>query len=105
MAWEITDIKKLDKNTLKGSFTLVIGPLHIEGFTCHENNGKRWIGFPAKEYFDSDGKKKYWPLLRVPDKGRYANFQRWAKAQVGEELFAPAAPDPEPEIEPDDIPF
>lgn len=89
MNFQIVDTKKMSKNTLQGIFSLMVGPLKIEGFTYHVKNGKSWIGFPAKEYLDKEtGEKKYWPMIRIEDKERYASFQKWAKDQV-REIFKP----------------
>ena len=89
MNFQITDAKPMIKNTLHGIFSLVIGPLKIEGFTYHVKNDKSWIGFPAKEYFDKETReKKYWPMIRIEDKVRYASFQKWCKGQVAD-IFKP----------------
>jgi len=105
MNFNITDTKPMDKNTLRGLFTLMVGPLKIEGFTYHVKNDKSWIGFPAKEYFDKEsGEKKYWPMIRIEDKDRYASFQKWAKSQVAE-IFKPQIDGRTQQHEDDDIPF
>jgi hypothetical protein len=100
MNFKIVDTKQMDKNTLKGTFALMAGPLKISDFTYHEKDGKSWIGFPAKEYFDKEGEKKYWPIIRIEDDDRYRAFQKWAKEQV-KDIFA----QPEPANEEPDIPF
>jgi hypothetical protein len=104
MNFKITDTKPMDKNTLQGIFSLLVGPLKIEGFTYHIKGDRSWIGFPAKEYIDKEtGEKKYWPICRIEDKDRYANFQKWCKDQVREEF----KPKQEEELlaGADDIPF
>jgi len=104
MTWTITDTKKLDRNTLKGSFSLIIGPMKIEGFTYHIKNGKSWVSPPSKEHIDREtGGKKYHPMIRFPEKERYWDFQKWAVSQVAD-IFAPAA-EPAREVNADDIPF
>jgi len=105
MNFTIVDTKKMGKNTLQGLFSLMVGPLKIEGFTYHVKNDKSWIGFPAKEYFDKEtGEKKYWPMVRIEDKERYANFQKWCKDQV-REIFEPKPETGETSTEDSDIPF
>lgn len=90
MTWLISDLKKLDQHTLKGSFSLSIGPLKIEGWTYHVKNGKQWVSPPSKEYIDREsGEKKYYPMIRFPEKERYYKFQEWAVGQV-KDTFAPA---------------
>jgi hypothetical protein len=101
--WSITDTKKLDQNTLKGSFSVEIGPLKIEGWTYHVKNGKSWVSPPSKEYIDKQsGEKKYYPMIKFPEKPRYYNFQKWAVSQV-EEILAPATG--REQVNDDDIPF
>ena len=85
MQFEIVDTKTLNKNTLKGTFSLMAGPLKISDFTFHRKGDKFWVGFPAKEYFDKEtGEKKYWPIIRIEDKDRYYKFQEWAISEVSE---------------------
>ncbi len=105
MNFKIIDTKPMDKNTLKGLFSLVIGPMKIEGFTYHVKGDKSWIGFPAKEYFDKgSGEKKYWPIIWIEDKDRYASFQKWAKSQVSK-IFDQRNDTGTQQYEDDDIPF
>ena len=109
MEFKITDTKPLNKNTLKGVFSLDVGPLKIEGFTFHTKNGKAWIGFPSREYIDKEtSEKKYWPIIRIEDKERYWKFQDWCKEQL-ESVFDEPEPMPEPDPQhagfTDGIPF
>jgi len=97
MNFKITDTKPLDKNTLRGVFSLVVGPMKIEGFTFHIKGEKSWIGFPSKEYTDKEsGEKKYWPIIRIEDKDRYWSFQDWCKEQV-KDIFNQPVREPEPQ--------
>jgi len=108
--WQVQDLKKLDHHTLKGSFSLVIGPMTIEGWTFHIKNEKRWVNPPSKEYLDKEtGEKKYWPIVRIEDKVRYWKFQDWCKEQLGGVFSEPEQmPETQPEqagYENDSIPF
>ena len=68
MNFKITDTKPLNKNTLRGSFSLLVGPLKVEGWTYHLKNEKSWVNPPSKEYIDKEtGEKKYWPIIRIED--------------------------------------
>lgn len=88
MNFQITDTKPMDRNTLKGLFSLVVGPLKIEGWTYHVKGEKSWVSPPSKEYIDKEsGEQKYWPIIRIEDKERYWAFQDWCKEQV-EVIFA-----------------
>ena len=105
MNFKIINPKKMQKNTLRGFFTLAVGPLEIEGFTYHVKNDKSWVSFPAKEYFDKEtNEKKYWPMIRIEDKDRYLAFQKWATKQAAR-LFQ-SAPEASENLTGDsDIPF
>lgn len=105
MNFEIVDTKRMDKNTLRGLFSLMVGPLKIEGFTFHLKGNTSWIGFPSKEYIDKEtGEKKFWPVVRIEDKDRYGSFQKWAKDQVSE-IFKPKDNEGAQQHTDDDIPF
>jgi hypothetical protein len=43
LAW-----KELRRNTLLGFATVQLGALKIHDVTLHQQNGKRWVGLPAK---------------------------------------------------------
>ena len=103
----ISDHKKLDLNTLKGSFSLTVGPMKIEGWTFHQKNGKCWVNPPSKEYIDKkDGTKKFFPMVRFPEKDRYWKFQEWAVEQVKDTFLSePQAPAAGQERGKDAIPF
>ena len=102
MNFKIVDAKKLDKNTLQGTFSLLAGPLKIEGFNYHIKNGESWISLPSTEYYDKGtGEKKYRTMVWIEGKDRYQAFQTWCKDQVSE-LFNRSL---EKESQGDDIPF
>ena len=102
MNFEIIDPRPVNKNTLRGFFTLRAGPLEIEGYSFHEKNGKTWVNPPAREYTDESGEKKYASMIKIPDKDRYWKFQAWARSQLAE-IFKPQTV--EQEHATDDIPF
>jgi hypothetical protein len=95
MSFKITDTKSMNRNTLRGVFSLLVGPMKIEGFTFHQKGEKSWIGFPSKEYTDKEsGEKKYWPIIRIEDKDRYWKFQDWCKKQLKGVFDAPQESEP-----------
>lgn len=105
MNFKIINPKPVNKNTLRGFFTLSVGPLEIEGYSYHVKNDKSWVNPPSKEYLDKEaGEKKYAPIIRIPDKDRYWRFQEWAVGQAVRLFEAPPAPEPLTE-EMDDFPF
>ena len=102
MQFKIINPKPLHKNTLRGFFTLVVGPLEVEGYSYHVKNDKSWVNPPSREYQDKEsGEKKYAPIVRIPDKDRYYKFQDWATAAC-EKFFSSLPQEPEEEL---DIPF
>jgi hypothetical protein len=79
MKYEIKNPKKINRNTLKGFFTLAVGPLEIEGYSYHTKNEKAWVNPPSREYQDKEtGETKYAPMVRISEKERYYAFQKWA---------------------------
>jgi hypothetical protein len=85
MNFKIADTKPMNKNTLRGIFSLIVGPMKIEGWTYHIKGENSWVSPPSKEYLDKEtGGKKYWPIIRIEDDDRYWKFQQWAKDQVAE---------------------
>ena len=64
MNFQITDAKPLNKNTLRGVFSMIVGPMKIEGWTYHIKGDKSWVSPPSKEYIDREtGEKKYAPFI------------------------------------------
>jgi hypothetical protein len=77
MSWSFSDYRPVDKNTLKGTFILGIGPIQILCCGLHRKKGKCWVSFPAFECFE-DGKKQFTRLVSIPDTVDYKKFQTWA---------------------------
>lgn len=106
MNFKITDTKPMNKNTLRGIFSLLVGPMKIEGWTYHIKGDKSWVNPPSKEYLDKEtGQKKYWPIIRIEDDDRYRKFQKWAKDQVAEIFNQPHSDLQQSYLEDDEIPF
>lgn len=105
MNFKIINPKPMNKNTLRGFFTLSVGPLEIEGYSLHEKNGKTWVNPPSREYQDKESdEKKYAPIVRIPDKERYWKFQDWATVEAAR-LFESAPEARETSTGDSDIPF
>jgi hypothetical protein len=72
----ISNPKLLRKNTLIGSFDLTMpSGLVVRGAMLFEKSGKRWVGFPSKEWTKSDGTKSYFPLLEFASREVSDRFQ------------------------------
>ena len=109
MKFAVIEVEPRNKNTLKASFKLQVGPMVIENWTYHTKNDKAWVNGPAREYLDDNGERKFYNLVRFPDKDRYWSFQKWACDAVKDELDK-LAPVPVPQQQggweqSDDIPF
>jgi hypothetical protein len=98
---EIRSWRPMVKNTLRGFFTVVLpSGLIINECSLHERNGARWISFPAREYSDAQGQRKWETILtfrdsKVSDKFRdltlaaldeYHERHAIREEQAGEEL-------------------
>jgi hypothetical protein len=63
-SFKITNPRRINKNSLIGAFDLEMpSGLKINGVMVLESHGRRWIGFPSKEWQKSDGSKGYAPLI------------------------------------------
>jgi hypothetical protein len=75
-AFTVSNPKLLNKNTLIGSFDLTMpSGLVVRGAMPFEKSGKRWVGFPSKEWTDPSGVKKYFPLLEFASRDVADKFQ------------------------------
>ena len=65
----------MDKNTLKGVFTLHLpSGMQIHGAMLHQKNGARWIGLPAREY-QLNGERKFARIIEFDSKEAHERFQ------------------------------
>ena len=103
MKIQIKDIRKIEKNSLRGFFTLQVADFCIKDFTFHRHGGKSWVNAPARQYKDEEGETKYAAIVFIEDKDRYAAFQKWAVGEC-EKLFASAS-EPKGAKPKDDFPF
>jgi hypothetical protein len=75
-AFELTNPPPLDKNTLRGVFDIQMpSGLIVRGAMLFEKNGKRWVGFPSKEWTKQDGTKSFFPLIEFADRSIADKFQ------------------------------
>jgi hypothetical protein len=76
MTFTVANANPMRKGTLIGFFDLEMpSGLIVRGAMLFEKNGKRWIGFPSKEWVKSDGTKGYMPLLEFADRSISDKFQ------------------------------
>ena len=103
MSWKIKDFKEYESGQLKGFFTLEAGILEIRGCKCLDGEWGLWVSFPGEKYEDKEGKDQYNPYVKIPDKEKYKDFQKWAQVEL--EKIVGVEPDPDRGTEKDDISF
>jgi hypothetical protein len=47
----------------------------IHDLSIHEKGGSRWVGPPAREWTDSQGRKQYVPVIEFRDRGTQNRFR------------------------------
>jgi hypothetical protein len=87
-----TDWRSVERNTLKGFFTLLLpSGLVLRDCSLHESGVKRWIGLPGRPQIDqhgrhridpATGKQLYLLIVEIPDRHQRERFQRAALAAV-----------------------
>jgi hypothetical protein len=74
---EVESFRAFERNTLKGFCVLVFPSIGLKLFECavHEReDGKRWIGFPARSY-EKDGKREWFRLADTTNRVAHARIQ------------------------------
>jgi hypothetical protein len=72
----ILDWRSLEKNTLRGFFSAQLpSGLIIHEMMLHEKGESQWIAFPAKEWINPAGEKKYTCLLEFASRERADQFK------------------------------
>lgn len=67
-AVQVEQIKTINKGSLRGFCTVVIGGLKINSCRVIQEQGKTaWVSLPQQEWTDREGKKRYSPIVEVPD--------------------------------------
>jgi hypothetical protein len=88
VSFTVTNAKQLRKGTLLGFFDLEMpGGLIVRGAMLFEKNGKRWVGFPSKEWTKQHGTKGYSPLLEFADRSISDKFQAAVLPRAEEALL------------------
>lgn len=74
---EIKDVKQVNKGSMKLVFSIFFPQLDLTVRDCKLMEGKNgpWISFPAREYQDTEGKKKYFSFIQISD-ARKEQFQK-----------------------------
>jgi DNA-binding cell septation regulator SpoVG len=86
------NIRKYEKNTLRGFFSLEMeGLLTIHECSVHVKGDAWWIGMPAKSYQNAQGEQKWQPFVYM-DKERLKKLRDLIKDDLRELLSD--APEP-----------
>ena len=72
-----SNLKWIAKHTLQATVDLTVPRwrLMFRGCLWHEKGGKEWIAFPAREWTDSSGAKKYANLAEFTERATADRFQ------------------------------
>jgi hypothetical protein len=82
---QVENIKAINKGSLRGFCTVVIGGLKINSCRVIQEEGKTaWVSLPQQEWTDREGKKKYSPIVEVPDHIKVAIQSAVLKAWEGQ---------------------
>ena len=99
-SFAVTNTKILRKGALVGSFDLGMpSGLIVRGAMLFEKDGRRWVGFPSKEWIKEDGTKGYTPFLEFASKEVSERFRRQVVPLAEKALLGPpaeATPEPAP---------
>jgi hypothetical protein len=69
--------KKVDKNTLRGFFSVALpSGMIIHKCSLHEKKGQRWIGLPAEKYTKQGGTTAYATLVEFTSRQIADNFRK-----------------------------
>jgi hypothetical protein len=69
--------KKVDKNTLRGFFSVALpSGMIIHKCSLHEKKGQRWIGLPFEKYTKQDGTAGYSALIEFDSTQIADNFRK-----------------------------
>jgi hypothetical protein len=72
----IADWRPRQKNTLQGFFTATLpSGLVFHDLMLHERNGTRWIGFPAREWKDAEGRRNFARFIDFRDRTTADRFR------------------------------
>jgi hypothetical protein len=87
-----SDWRPIERNTLKGFFTLELpSGLVIKECSFHHKDGREWVGLPGKPQLDRDGtprrdaatgKLLYTNVIEIPDRAARDKYQAAALAAV-----------------------
>ncbi len=71
----ISDVRPLDRNTLKASFTVTLpSGMVVHECTLHIKGDSRWVGLPARSY-ERNGERKWVPIIEFTDRATADRFR------------------------------
>ena len=81
---ECTNFKSYQKGSLQGFADIFVPAwgVEIKGLSLFMKDGKRWITFPAKEYENTSGEKKFIPYINFQNKEYMYGFAKQTKEAI-----------------------
>jgi hypothetical protein len=78
--------KAIGKNTLVGSADVIIVKWHLvfKSVCWHRKGDREWIGLPAREWTDRDGKRQFADVIGFINHGTARGFREAALAAIRE---------------------
>ena len=87
---EVLSVKPVQgRGNLKAFPDIRIGALEIHSLRVVQQPGQRaWVSMPQAEYYDRDGQKCYYPMMKIDDRGlkqaiMEAVLEAWQKGESG----------------------
>lgn len=88
---ECVNFKSVNKGSFIGSGTITfrarvegingVLTFEIPDFMLFQKDGRQWLNMPSREY-ESNGEKKYYPLVKIQEKEGWQSFVETAKKAV-----------------------
>jgi len=78
----VSDFKSVEKNTLRGFFTLCYGKLLIRDCAFHLKEGRTWFSFPARKVDKADGTSQWVAICLIEDKAHLRKLQDYVGSLV-----------------------
>jgi hypothetical protein len=81
-----SNLRLINKNTLVGSVDLTVSKWRFKFRGClwHRKDDREWVNFPAREWVDEDGNRKFSHLGEFVNHGDARRFQAASLAAIRE---------------------
>jgi hypothetical protein len=104
--WSVSNFKPIDKGSVAASFSVEAPHFKIHNCLYFKKDGKRWIGWPSRQY-ETDTGSKAWAVIVEPAEFLKRRMNDWILEEL--KKLEPAAPEPDDKFHADpdgeDFPF